>query len=156
MALDRDAYEVLQVHPRADQLIIQAAYRILAAKYHPDRDSSPLATRRMMELNAAYAAVRTRDLREVYDKQRQQHQSAVQTTIVPPYAQPAAAHSEAADTLDFGRYAGWSIDQLARHDPEYLRWLSRHSSGIRFRKRIEAALAKLPPPTFLRPDERER
>lgn len=157
MTLDRDAYEVLQVHPKADQLIIQAAYRILAAKYHPDRDSSPLATRRMMELNAAYAAVRTRDLREVYDKQRQQQQSVVQAAIVPPYA-PAgrSAQSDAPDTIDFGRYAGWSIDQLARHDPEYLRWLSRHSSGIRFRRRIEAALAKLPPPTFLRPDERER
>jgi curved DNA-binding protein CbpA len=156
MPLDRDAYEVLQVNPKADQLIIQAAYRILAAKYHPDRDSSPLATRRMMELNAAYDAVRTHDRREVYDKQRQQQQSVAQATIVPPYAQPAAAHSDSADNLDFGRYTGWSIDQIARQDPEYLRWLSRHSSGIRFRKRIEAALAKLPPPNFLRPEDRER
>jgi curved DNA-binding protein CbpA len=155
MPLDRDAYEVLQVHPKADQLIIQAAYRILAAKYHPDREASPLATRRMTELNAAYELVRTADRRELYDKQRQQQQSVVQKAIVPPYAQAAAAQTDSPDTLDFGRYAGWSIDQLARQDPDYLRWLSRHSSGIRFRRRIEAALAKIPPATRLRPEERE-
>jgi DnaJ-class molecular chaperone len=44
---DRDAYEVLQVHPQADLLIIHSAFRILAAKYHPDRDPSPGATQRM-------------------------------------------------------------------------------------------------------------
>jgi hypothetical protein len=38
--------------------------------------------------------------------------------------------------LDFGRYAGWSIRALAQKDPDYLRWLARHSSGIRFRSEI--------------------
>ncbi len=38
--------------------------------------------------------------------------------------------------LDFGRYAGWSLRDLARHDPDYLRWLSRHSSGLRYRTEI--------------------
>jgi curved DNA-binding protein CbpA len=38
--------------------------------------------------------------------------------------------------LDFGRYVGWSLRDLARHDPDYLRWLSRHSSGVRFRAEI--------------------
>ena len=38
--------------------------------------------------------------------------------------------------IDFGRYAGWSIRDLVRQDPEYLRWLSRHSSGVRFRSEI--------------------
>ena len=49
---DRDAYEVLQVHPKANQLVIQAAYRVLAGQSHPDRDPSSGATRRMVELNA--------------------------------------------------------------------------------------------------------
>ena len=35
MSAERDAYEVLQVHPRAEQQVIQAAYRVLAAMYHP-------------------------------------------------------------------------------------------------------------------------
>lgn len=30
------------------------------------------------------------------------------------------------DVIDFGRYAGWRIADVARHDPDYLRWLSRH------------------------------
>ncbi|MEP6469823.1 MAG: DnaJ domain-containing protein [Chloroflexota bacterium] len=42
--------------------------------------------------------------------------------------------------LDFGRYAGWSIRDLARRDPDYLRWLARHSSGIRFRSEIARIL----------------
>jgi hypothetical protein len=46
--------------------------------------------------------------------------------------------------LDFGRYQGWTIADLARRDPDYLRWLSRHSSGIRFRSAIADALPKDP------------
>jgi curved DNA-binding protein CbpA len=42
--------------------------------------------------------------------------------------------------LDFGRYAGWSIRDLVRRDPDYLRWLARHSSGIRFRGEISRLL----------------
>lgn len=42
--------------------------------------------------------------------------------------------------LDFGRYAGWSIADLARQDPDYLQWLSRHSSGIRYRTEIAKVL----------------
>jgi len=43
--------------------------------------------------------------------------------------------------LDFGRYAGWSLGDLARHDPNYLRWLSRHSSGNRY---VSASISCLP------------
>ncbi len=42
--------------------------------------------------------------------------------------------------LDFGRYAGWSLRDLSRHDPDYLRWLSRHSSGLRYRHEIQRLL----------------
>jgi hypothetical protein len=45
--------------------------------------------------------------------------------------------------LDFGRYEGWTLRELARHDADYLRWLSRHSSGIRFRGPILRLLADL-------------
>ena len=47
----------------------------------------------------------------------------------------------AGDTqLDFGRYAGWSLRDIARQDEAYLRWLARHSSGIRFRGEIAKLL----------------
>jgi curved DNA-binding protein CbpA len=144
---DRDAYEVLEVHPKAHQQVIQAAYRVLAALYHPDRDPSASATRRMTDLNAAYDKVRTRERRELYDR-GQQLGAATTEPIVPAWRaeQPASPPGNIRDTagrpLDFGRYAGWTIKQIAPRDPDYLRWLSRHSSGIRFRAEIEAALRK--------------
>jgi hypothetical protein len=53
--------------------------------------------------------------------------------------------------LDFGRYAGWTLRDIARQEPDYLRWLIRHSSGIRFRNEIRRLLrdeagAYAPPP----------
>ena len=138
---ERDACEVLQVSPRAHQLVIQAAFRVLASISHPDRDASAAAERRMIELNVAYGGPRTPDLRAAYDRQR-----AAAIPVAPePAAQPAPSprsetKQRTADTLDFGRYNGWTIAQLASRDPSYLRWLSRHSAGIRFRTRIAAAL----------------
>jgi curved DNA-binding protein CbpA len=137
---ERDAYEVLQVHPKANQLVIQAAYRVLAGQFHPDRDPSGGATRRMAELNAAYEAVRTVDRRDLYDKQRTLTKTAV--PIVTPYAQPMTRPDETdgSNVIDFGRYTGYTLEQLRRVDPEYLRWLSRHSAGIRYRRRIQELL----------------
>ena len=31
-----DAYRILQVDPSAEQVVIQAAYRVLARRFHPD------------------------------------------------------------------------------------------------------------------------
>ena len=42
------------MNPSADHEVIRAAYRSLAAKYHPDIDPSSEATERMKLLNAAY------------------------------------------------------------------------------------------------------
>lgn len=157
---DRDAYEVLQVTPQAHAAVIQAAYRALAALHHPDRDASPAATRRMAELNDAYAKVRTADRRALYDRERMRRLSAPEP-VVPPYRPPSAPRQPKGDTagagvLDFGRYAGWTIRQLARQDPDYLRWLSRHSSGIRFRAQIAAVLAEAEASTVSPPSGRRR
>jgi curved DNA-binding protein CbpA len=149
MAFDRDAYEVLQVHPKAHQLIIKAAYRVLAGLYHPDRDSSAASNQKMAELNDAYDKVRTADRRELYDKSRA-HQPSVSPAMVTPYAEPHAPAStdgtDGSGELDFGRYKGWTISQIAKHDREYLRWLRRHTSGIRFRAEIERLLRESTPP----------
>jgi curved DNA-binding protein CbpA len=145
MTLERDAYEVLEVHPRAHLQVIQAAYRVLAAIYHPDRDPTAAATRRMAEINAAYDKLRTAERRELYDRARKLGPTSAEP-IVPAWRAetkpgPAAATgNEAGRALDFGRYEGWTIAQIAPRDPDYLRWLSRHSSGARFRTEIEAAL----------------
>jgi len=145
----RDAYEVLNIRDDADPVVIRAAYRALAALHHPDSNADGRATRRMAELNDAYAQLRTPELRQVYDRLRSAGDApavAKPMTVTPqsPAAQTSrqrfTRRGEAAPVgssiLDFGRYVGWSIADLARHDPDYLRWLVRHSSGIRYRPEI--------------------
>ena len=144
MTLERDAYEVLEVQPRAHQEVIQAAYRTLAALYHPDRDNSLASTRRMAEINAAYARIRTTDLRRLYDQERKRHRQA-EPPIQQGYGAQRPDDDPAKRPLDFGRYVGYTIAQIARTDPDYLRWLSRHSAGARFRAEIEAELRRTTP-----------
>jgi hypothetical protein len=43
--------------------------------------------------------------------------------------------------LDFGRYAGWSLGQIATADPVYLEWLARTPIGRSFNREIHALLA---------------
>ncbi len=52
---DQSLYELLQVSENADQEIIQAAYRRLVLRYHPDRSSEPNAGEMTQRLNDAYA-----------------------------------------------------------------------------------------------------
>ena len=139
---NRDAYEVLQVHHAAHPVVLQAAYRVLAALYHPDRDPSPAATHKMTELNIAYAKVRTRDLRELYDRERNRRPASATPTVTQyrPADRPTQAPPSAPDLISFGRYSGWSIKQLAPRpglpalaQPALLR--------IRYRGQIEAAMA---------------
>jgi len=66
----RDYYAVLQVDPRAEPDVIHAAYRRLAAKYHPDVNPSPEAAQQMTEINAAYAVLKDPDQRAEYDRAR--------------------------------------------------------------------------------------
>jgi len=138
----RTAYEVLEVRDDASKTVIDAAFRALASQYHPDRNPSAAAERRMVELNRAYALIRTSDLRAVNDRLHppvNPNQGAAQPTPAPARAS-ARAPARAKDVLDFGRYEGASLAEIARHDPDYLRWLSRHSSGIRYRQRINELL----------------
>jgi curved DNA-binding protein CbpA len=44
--------------------------------------------------------------------------------------------------LDFGRYVGWAITDLGRHDPDYLLWLERTPAGRGYRAEIRAALER--------------
>ena len=46
--------------------------------------------------------------------------------------------------LDFGRYAGSTIEKLAGIDPDYLHWLERHPSGARYRGEIHRVLGVVP------------
>ncbi len=135
-----DPYQVLQVAPSCEQEVVHAAYRVLAQKYHPDRDPSRHAQKRMAQLNEAYAVIRDITSRERHDR-AVRNAAFAPLAATPPGAPP---RSPAAGTrLEFGRYAGWTLRDLARHDPDYLRWLSRHASGLRYRTEIYGILGRL-------------
>ena len=54
-----DHYAVLGVSPAAEDVVIRAAYRALAQRYHPDKWGGDLkvANERMAEINAAFAVL---------------------------------------------------------------------------------------------------
>ena len=61
---DKDYYAILQVHPRAEPEIIQAAYKRLAAKYHPDVGGDE---ERMKQINEAWNVLGDPRSRRQYD-----------------------------------------------------------------------------------------
>jgi hypothetical protein len=70
-----DLYEILQVHPSADPDIIQAAYRRLVLRYHPDRNNSPEAAEIIRRLNQAYEVLSDPQRRVAYDRSRAERSS---------------------------------------------------------------------------------
>ena len=64
-----DHYAVLGVSPAAEDVVIRAAYRALAQRYHPDKWGGDLkvANERMAEINAAFAVLSDAGKRKEYD-----------------------------------------------------------------------------------------
>lgn len=214
MAEPIDAYKVLQVDPEAEDEVIQAAYRRLARKYHPDLAAGSDAAIRMATINAAWALVRTPGARAAYDRSRAGSAAlaaygAASRPRAPRHARdtdpsrsagsdPAAAGHRApagqrpsagerpaaaqppletvsrdwtsgrstigggfdgsmrrpeglgaagpppgrpsGSVLNFGRYSGWSLGEIARHDLEYVEWLDRTPIGRTYRDEIDVIL----------------
>lgn len=76
MMSDQDAYEILQVHPRADRETIQAAYERLCRRYGPDSlDEQASTTERQAcqqqrdAVEQAYALLGDETQRAAYDQQ---------------------------------------------------------------------------------------
>ncbi len=136
-----DPYATLQVLPTADQEVINAAFKALALKYHPDRDATRRAAEKMAELNTAFSILRDPTARAAHDRSRRATIAGISVAAsARPAASPPPASQAGGSVLNFGRYNGWSLRDLARHDPDYVLWLSRHSSGIRYRTEIYGIL----------------
>lgn len=139
-----DFYRVLQVEPDADPETIRSAYRTLARLHHPDLPGGSHA--RMVMVNRAWSVLGDDQRRRVYDRGRHVLSARPRT---PPTAAPewspnpgAPVGTPSGTVLDFGRYAGWSFGQIARHDPDFLEWLVRTPIGRPYRAEIESLLGQ--------------
>ena len=87
-------YQQLQVDSAADQDVIDAAYRRLAMRYHPDRDGSPASVERMQVLNEAKRVLSDPISRARYDESigigRPQQVAAYSPAARPPSPRPPA------------------------------------------------------------------
>jgi hypothetical protein len=229
-----DPYKVLQVDPEAEDEVIEAAYRRLARKYHPDVSPDPESQARMVQINQAWELLRDPGGRAAVDRARARAAGAVaraaaaeahpHTTGRAPGSrepEPTAAHPPATtgahgrrtpeerpagsppadwpfpgmrdpsfgedpskpppetvsrdwssgrstvgsgydprtmrhaegegsagpppgrpsgSVLNFGRYAGWSLGEVARTDPEYIEWLDRMPIGRIYQQEIDGLL----------------
>lgn len=97
----------------------------------------------MTDLNWAYATVRDPVKRQIWESDRRR--------VPPPTPAESATHGAprgpldadgGGSRLDFGRYEGWTLGEVAKRDPDYLAWLRRHQSGARYRDAIDILLRK--------------
>lgn len=158
----RTYYQILMVDPAADQDIISVVHRRLAQRYHPDVDPGPEARARMLEINEAWDTLKDADRRRRYDAQlalrrdRRSSDRFVRRSATPaepdpisgrtPWGEagPPPAGPRKGPVLDFGRYRGWTLDQVARHDRDFLEWLQRHPAGRLYRQELEQLLGPSP------------
>ena len=61
-------YAILGVSEKAKYTEIRAAYRLLAKKFHPDRNNSDFAEDMIKKLNAAFEVLSNREKRRQYDE----------------------------------------------------------------------------------------
>lgn len=64
----KDYYKVLNVSKDSTDIEIKKAYRDLAIKLHPDKNSAPDAHGRFVEVNEAFQVLSVMDTRENYDR----------------------------------------------------------------------------------------
>jgi curved DNA-binding protein CbpA len=147
-------YAILNVPPDADRTTIRASFRTLARRFHPDHGGD---AQRMEAVIDAWAILGHADRRAAYDRTLAVQRGTLRRRKTDrPLPTPAVAEAPGADTLSYGRYAGWTIEALADHDPDYLEWLRRSPGGHVWWQRVELVLADraarmpVPPPPVRR------
>jgi curved DNA-binding protein CbpA len=179
-----DPYKVLQVDPEAEDEVIQAAYRRLAQKYHPDRSPGREGVTRMVAINAAWDLLRDPERRATFDRSRRSAGggpgvagpvAGTDGTAARPEPPPETVSRDwtsgrssfgggydastmrapegygaagvppgnpSGSVLNFGRFAGWSLGEIARTDLEYIEWLDRAPVARQYRDEIDAILRR--------------
>ncbi len=162
--MKRTFYDVLMIRPQADRELISVVYRHLAKRYHPDRDASPEAATRMADLNEAYATLGDPAKRRAYDERLglrtpskprvvagdgrpTRAGAANMTSESGPHGEagaPPATPKAAGRPLTFGRYRGWTLNQVDRYDHGYIEWLGRTTMGRNYKRELDELLKRVP------------
>ncbi len=158
-------YQVLMLDPGVDADMLATVYRRLMQRYQQLLVGGGTTTDQIQRIEQAYAVLRDPFRRARYDRELAEDvaddfpttATIVRTTlpVTPqhapvPVAQrlpvsgagkaPTGRPPVSVSVLDFGRYAGWSLRQLAAHDPDYLEWLLRAPGGRQYHAEIMAIL----------------
>jgi curved DNA-binding protein CbpA len=133
-----DPYRVLNVPRTAERHVIRAAYRALAWQWHPDRGG---AAAQMIRINEAWRILGDPSRRAAFDAAVLASATALRRAAAPAADDPGAVQrppkaAPEPGVIDFGRYAGWSIERLAEHDPNFLEWLVRMPAGRQYAGQI--------------------
>ena len=89
-----DPYKVLQVDPEAEDEVIEAAYRRLAKKYHPDVAPGPDAQDRMVRINQAWEMLKDPTRRAAVDRARTRSAGAAARVAAAEGRARAASHGQ--------------------------------------------------------------
>jgi hypothetical protein len=104
---ERSLYQVLNVAASAEPEVIEAAYRTLMKKYHPDRAGESALRSKASEINAAYSVLRDPHRRADYDRRetarRQACAAGPPLPPWPPQAPPQPRRFSAA------MWSGWAV-----------------------------------------------
>lgn len=101
MARPRSYYDVLNVAPDAELVVIEAAYRALMKKYHPDQGTAEAGGASAAEINEAFALLRDPQRRADYDQREWARQQSVRLAAYPPMRPPPRRSA-------FG-WSGWIV-----------------------------------------------
>jgi hypothetical protein len=103
MPSPRNHYQILNVAPDAEAVVIEAAYRALMKKYHPDHSlAAPAPGPSPSEINQAYSTLRDPGRREEYDRREQTRLQSIQ--LAAAYKPPPTQRV----TRIFG-WGGWVV-----------------------------------------------
>lgn len=134
---EKNAYKILQVDPEASAPVIEAAYKALRKQRLPEGKEATARWR--TDLEWAYQVLRNSATRHGYDRDRRWGRLQPVGPGITGSGRTAIDPSSPV-YLESGPYAGWTLTDVAAHDPDYLGWLANQSAGAPHRAAIGLAL----------------
>ncbi|KAH8315533.1 hypothetical protein KR059_000723, partial [Drosophila kikkawai] len=86
--MGKDYYEILGIERNASGEEVRKAYKLMALRYHPDKNNHPQAEDRFKEVAAAYEILSDKEKRAIYDKNGEEDLKFGERPV--PFAQPTA------------------------------------------------------------------